>query len=105
MTPAPESSIPLFVNLTSFTKDGRMINSSPTDGAAVGEDFLLLKVRATVEVNTSGDTFMGPFQTDVLNSVEAYGAAAATADLPPLRHQVQASTRLEHSGTGASVGI
>src|SRR5262245_54599027 len=37
VTPAPESGLPPFVNLTSFTKDGRMINSSPTDGAAVGE--------------------------------------------------------------------
>ena len=88
VTPVPESGIPPFVNLTAFTKDGRMINSSPTDGAAVGEwiktgssqfastfmgftkvgqDFLLLKVRATAEVNKSGDTFAGPYQVDIFD--------------------------------------
>ena len=84
VTPAPESDIPPFVNLTAFTKDGRMINSDPTDGASVGEwrktgsrqfaltfmgftkdgeDVLLFKTRATAEVDKSGDTFAGPFRT------------------------------------------
>jgi hypothetical protein len=88
VTPAPESGIPPFVNLTSFTKDGRIINSSPTDGAGVGEwiktgsrqfastfmgftkigeDFLLLKVRATAEVDESGDTFTGPYQVEIFD--------------------------------------
>src|SRR4029450_12204177 len=35
VTPAPEGDIPPFVILRAFTKDGRMINSSPTNGAAV----------------------------------------------------------------------
>ena len=86
--PAPESGLPPYVNLTAFTKDGRIINSDPTDGAAVGEwretgsrqfaltfmgftkvgeDFRLFKVRATAEVDTSGDTFSGPFQTDIFD--------------------------------------
>src|SRR5215831_2430213 len=77
VTPAPESGIPPFVNLASFTRDGRIINVSPTEGAAVGEwiktnsgqfavtfmgfakvgaDFLLAKIRATLEVHDSGDT-------------------------------------------------
>jgi hypothetical protein len=89
MTPVPESGLPPCMNLTAFSKDGRMINSSPTDGAAVGEwtktgssqfaatfmgfakageDFLLLKVRATAEVHKSGDTFAGPYQVDIFDS-------------------------------------
>jgi hypothetical protein len=87
VTPAPESGIPPFVNLSAFTKDGRIINSSP-DGAwvgewiktgprqsastfmgftKVGEDFLLFKVRATAEVDESGDTFAAPLQTDIFD--------------------------------------
>jgi hypothetical protein len=87
VTPAPEEDdTPPFVLLRAFTKDGRMINSSPADGAAVGEwtktgssqfaltfmgftkvgeDFLLLKVRESVEVNEGGDTFAGPYQMSV----------------------------------------
>jgi len=88
VTPAPKSGIPPFVNLASFTKDGRIINVSPTDGTAlgewiktkssqfavtfmgfakVGEDFLLAKIRATLEVNESGDTFTGPYQLEIFD--------------------------------------
>jgi hypothetical protein len=91
VTPAPEGDIPPFVILRAFTKDGGMINSSPTNGAAVGEwiktgprqfastfmgftkvgeDFLLLKVRESVEINERGDTFAGPDQIDIFDSEE-----------------------------------
>jgi hypothetical protein len=89
VTPALESGIPPSVNLTSFTRDGRITNVSPTEGAAVGEwiktnsgqfavtfmgfakvgeDFLLAKIRATLEVNESGDTFTGPYQLEIFDS-------------------------------------
>ena len=88
VTPAPESDIPPFVNVQAFTKDGRTITSDSTDGAGVGEwiktgprqfavtfmgftkvgeDFLLFKVRGPLEVNKSGDTFAGSFQTDIFD--------------------------------------
>lgn len=89
VTPAAESGIPPFVNLGTFTRDGRNVNSDPVEGAAVGEwiklgsrqfavtfmgftnvggDFLLNKVRGTLDVNEAGDTFTGPFRAEVFNS-------------------------------------
>jgi hypothetical protein len=36
--------------------------------AKVDEDFLLAKIRATLEVNESGDTFTGPYQLEIFDS-------------------------------------
>jgi len=86
--PDPETGIPPFVNLASFTKDGRAFNSDPTEGAALGEWIrigdhkfastfmgftnlgrgpLLNKVRAEGEVGPTGNTFEGPFIAEVFN--------------------------------------
>jgi hypothetical protein len=90
-TPAPESGLPPFVNVAFITKDGRLVNVDPFSGTSVGEwakashdryavtfmtfttqngDVLRIRVRATLEIDGTGDEFSGPFHTEVFDSGE-----------------------------------
>jgi len=87
VTPAAETGIPPFVNLGSFTRDGRVMNTDPVEGAGLGEwarsadglyhvtfmgftqqdgAILLNKVRATLTVAEDGQAFTGPFRAEIL---------------------------------------
>jgi hypothetical protein len=87
VTPAAETGIPSFVNLASFTRDGRVVNLDPVEGAGLGEwnrsadglyhvtfmgfttqdgAILRTKVRGTVAMAADGRAFTGPFRTEIL---------------------------------------
>lgn len=86
VTPAAETGIPPFVNLGSFTRDGRVINMDPVEGAGLGEwnrsadglyhvtfmgfteqdgTILLNKARGTITVTEDGQAFSGPFRVEI----------------------------------------
>jgi hypothetical protein len=95
--PDSESGIPDFVNLATITRSapgsgyaakGQIVNVDPVEGAAVGgwerldkntyavtfTGFLVadaatlrIVVHATVELQAAGDSFSGPFRTEVLD--------------------------------------
>lgn len=90
VSPTLSSGIPAFVSVTSIMGDGRLLNVHPGFGTSVGEwtrkpsgsyavtfvglipaDNTVLKsrVRATLDVDSTGHSFTGPFQTDIFDAL------------------------------------
>jgi hypothetical protein len=87
-TPDPQSGIPQFVNFSTMTKDGSIINIDPLDGTGVGEwkksgdhkysvtfrGFTVIdgqsmhyRVRGEIQLGKGGNQFDGEFVTDIFD--------------------------------------